>query len=72
MQIIEFRDCIFILVRLSRVRPFAKPEFARTCLSRYLLLLKMKYRWVLELRMSNVISSQSAAVLYVFEVNGFQ
>ncbi len=48
-QMIEFLIHAFILIGVSRVRPFTKPEFARIFVSRYLSILEMKYFWTFEL-----------------------
>ncbi len=42
-RIIEYRIHAFILIRLSRVRQFMQPEFARIFVSRKILMFKMKY-----------------------------
>ncbi len=40
-QVIEYRIHAFILIRLSRVQPLTKPEFARIIASLNLLILKL-------------------------------
>ncbi len=61
-QMNGFCSYAFILIRLSRVRSFKKPEFARIIVSRDLLILTMKYFCALELWMINVIHSLSVLV----------
>ncbi len=52
----------FIMIWLSRVRPFTMYEFARTLVCRSLLILRMKYFWALKLRTIFVTNSLSGIV----------